>query len=204
MTTRTNYIFVDFENTQDIDLDLIADKPVKIVLVLGGKQERLPVALVKKLLKYAAQIEVIETEQTGNHALDFVLACEIGVKSVADPGGFFHILSRDKGFDAVIRHLKERKIFGARHEEFAKIPVLVEVKALTSEERLENLRARFTNPKTTRPARLKTLQSSINAIFKKQLSAEDIQATVDALAKAKVLSVSPDGKVSYQVPTVEL
>lgn len=197
MSTRTNYIFVDFENTQELALDLIEGKPVKVFLVLGGKQERLPVALVKQLLKYAAQIEVIETEQTGNHALDFVLACQIGAQSVTDPGGFFHILSRDKGFDAVIRHLKERKIFGARHEEFAKIPVLMEVKALTLSERVEQMRVRFANPKTTRPARLKTLQSSINAIFQKQLSEAEIQATVEGLTKAKVLSVAADGKVTY-------
>lgn len=87
MNPRTNYIFVDFENTQDIDLELIAGKPVKVFLILGGKQDRLSVGLVKKLLKYKAQLEVIETEQTGNHALDFVLACEIGAQAISDPTG---------------------------------------------------------------------------------------------------------------------
>ncbi len=32
---RTNYILVDFENTQVIDLDLITGKPVKIILLIG-------------------------------------------------------------------------------------------------------------------------------------------------------------------------
>jgi len=48
---RTNYIFVDFENIQDLDLDRIANKPVRVILVLGERNRNLPVALVKMLLK---------------------------------------------------------------------------------------------------------------------------------------------------------
>jgi hypothetical protein len=34
-TPRFNYVFVDYENVQDVDLLLIRDKPVKVVLVVG-------------------------------------------------------------------------------------------------------------------------------------------------------------------------
>ena len=46
--TRTNYIFIDFENVQETDLDRIANKPVKVMLVLGELQKNLPVKLVKQ------------------------------------------------------------------------------------------------------------------------------------------------------------
>jgi len=36
--SRTNYIFIDYENVQDTDLDRIDGKPVKVVLVLGERQ----------------------------------------------------------------------------------------------------------------------------------------------------------------------
>jgi hypothetical protein len=39
---RTNYIFVDFENVQDYDLDRIAHKPIKVTLVLGRRHKSLP------------------------------------------------------------------------------------------------------------------------------------------------------------------
>lgn len=197
MSPRTNYIFVDFENTQDINLDLIEGKPVKVFLILGGKQDRLPVGLVKKLLKYTAQLEVIETEQTGNHALDFVLACQIGAQSVADPGGFFHILSKDKGFEAVIRHLKERKIFGARHEEFARIPVLVNTAALSAADRVAQIAERFGKPKATRPTKRKTLVTYVAACFRKLLSEAEVEATIAGLVKEKILSINTEGKVTY-------
>src|SRR5690606_32686746 len=88
---RQNYIFVDYENTQGIDLGLIAGQPVMVFLILGGGQGKLSKELLVKVHKYSAQLHIVETEQTGNQALDLVLACQIGVQSVADPNGYFHI-----------------------------------------------------------------------------------------------------------------
>lgn len=197
MTTRTNYIFVDFENTQDIDLELIAGKPVKVFLILGGKQERLPVALVKTLLKYSSQIQVIETEQTGNHALDFVLACQIGAQAITDPNGYFHILSKDKGFDAVIRHLKEQDVLGARHTEFSKIPVLLDATRLSPADRVNLAVERFLDPKCSRPSRRRTLLNHINTFFQNQLSEDDLERIAKGLVAAKVCSITDAGKVIY-------
>jgi hypothetical protein len=48
---RTNYIFVDFENVQENDLDRIAHKPVKGTLVLGRRHKNLAVKLMKLIQK---------------------------------------------------------------------------------------------------------------------------------------------------------
>src|SRR3954466_9473882 len=116
---RTHYIFVDFENVHEVDLDLVADKSVVVLLVLGEKHKSLPVDLVKKFLKYPAQVRLIEAGKSGRNALDFVLAYRIGVESVANPKGFFHVVSRDTGFDALILHLKNNHILADRHDSFA-------------------------------------------------------------------------------------
>src|SRR2546426_8240253 len=117
--SRTNYIFVDFENIHEVDLDLVADKAVVVILVLGERHKNLPVELVRKLLKYPAQVRLVEAGKSGRNALDFVLAYQLGVESVADPKGYFHIVSRDTGFDALILHLKKNHIFARRNESFA-------------------------------------------------------------------------------------
>src|SRR6187399_1360238 len=101
----THYIFVDYENVQDVDLSLIAGKPVKVVLVVGKHQTKVPLMLVKRLMEFSGQVRLIESEVRGRNALDFVLASEVGAQSVTDPQGSIHILSRDAGFDALIRHL---------------------------------------------------------------------------------------------------
>ena len=72
--SRTNYILIDFENVPEADFDRIAHRPVRVVVVLGAQHKRLPVDLVKKLLRHAGQIELIETGRAGKNALDLVLS----------------------------------------------------------------------------------------------------------------------------------
>jgi hypothetical protein len=122
---RLNYIYVDFENVQTLDLDLISDRPVAVVLLLGKQNKDLPVSLVKKLLERSGQVRIVQTEKTGKNALDFVLAYQIGLKAALEPNSFFHIISRDRGFDALVAHLKAQKILAARHDAFSSIPILM-------------------------------------------------------------------------------
>jgi hypothetical protein len=125
MMNRIHYIFVDYENIHEVELDLIADQPVTVILVLGERHKKLPVDLVKKLLRYPTQVRLVEAGRSGKNALDFVLSYLIGVQTMTDRTGHFHILSRDKGFDALIEHLKKNDIFADRHEIFARIPALL-------------------------------------------------------------------------------
>jgi hypothetical protein len=48
---RTNYIFIDFENVQEIDLERIANKPVQVTLILGERHKSLPLKLVRLIPK---------------------------------------------------------------------------------------------------------------------------------------------------------
>src|SRR5689334_19729078 len=117
--TRNNYIFVDFESVQEQELDRIAGKAIKVTFVLGRRQTRLPVPLVKLIHQFASQVALVETPLEGNNALDFVLAWVVGTESERDRQGYFHVISRDTGFDALICHLKNQKICAARHESFS-------------------------------------------------------------------------------------
>ncbi len=59
---RTNYIFVDYENVQDVDLDLIAGKAVRVFLVVGLRRKSLPAALARQIHKFHDQVTWIESE----------------------------------------------------------------------------------------------------------------------------------------------
>ena len=152
---RTNYIFIDFENVQETDLERIANKPVQVTLILGERHKSLPIKLVKLIQKYPEQVRLVETLLNGKNALDFVLAYEIGVASQKDPDGYFHILSRDKGFDALIKHVKGKEIRAARHTGISEILVL-----MNAAERIKFLESFFTTTKN-RPKKRKTLESQI-------------------------------------------
>jgi len=190
--TRTNYIFVDFENVQETDLDRIANKPVKVVLVLGEQNKSLSVELVKKLLTYHAQVDLIQTGHRGKNALDLVLAQHIGEAKKTDPHGYFHIVSKDKDFDALIGHLKDQDTLAARHSAFSEIPVL-----MNQTERVKWLSNYFKVNPAGRPKKRKTLESQIQAKFGKALSAVEMEETLRGLAAEKIITLSNEGEVSY-------
>jgi len=192
--SRTNYIFVDYENVQERELDRIAGKPVKAVYVLGERQKNLPVEFAELIRKYSAQVKLLKTEVNGKNALDLVIASEIGAESTKDPEGYFHVISRDKGFDALIKHLKSGGTFAARHESFSEIPLL-----MNATERVKRMADHFKAIPDARPKKKAKLESQIQSVFGKTLTSEEVEDTVKKLVCGKVLSISAKGEVAYEV-----
>lgn len=120
-TPAVNHVFVDFENVQAIDLEVIGQKSVSFTLLLGARQTKLEVGLVEKLLEHAASVQLVRLSSSGKNALDFAVAYYLGRAAAGDPGGYFHIVSRDTGFDPLIAHLKSRHIHAHRHDDFSSL-----------------------------------------------------------------------------------
>lgn len=195
---RNQYIFVDYENVHEVDLDLVAGKAVVVELVLGENHNKLSLELVERLLKYAAQVKLIKAGKSGRNALDFVLAYRVGVASVADPKGFFHIVSRDAGFDALILHLRRQHLFARRDETFAKA-FEVEAPSVAPADRTKVIIERLKKNKTNRPKRKKTLVSHINSYFGNKLADSELEAIVEALTKERIIQVGEKGEVLYKL-----
>lgn len=194
---RNNYIFVDFENVQEIDLNLIEGKPVKVFLFIGKQQSKMSTKLSQQMLRFHEQVQMIQLECSGKNALDLVLAHHTGLQAAADPDGYIHILSHDKGYDALVSHLKR----ATRHEVFAQIPVLMDVRKLSATERVDRVKTRLDTMKQKdkegRPKKQKTLCSMIHSVFYKMLNDKDVQAVVDGLKQKKWIVMAGD-KVTYQ------
>ena len=190
--SRTNYIFVDFENVQEMDWERISNKPVKVVLVLGEQQSKLPVAFVKKLVRYASQVQLVETGRAGKNALDMVLAHYVGAIRFKDPEGYFHIVSKDKGFDALIGHLNDNGALARRHASFSELRVL-----MNSEERVSLVSRQLKENTSGRPKRRKALESRIEAVFGRVLSPAEVQDTVQGLVREKTVLLSDTDEVIY-------
>ncbi len=197
--TRTNYIFVDYENVQDLNLDLITGKPVKLFLVVGNRRKTLPSSLARQMHRYHDQVTWIESEGAGHNSLDLVLAYHVGLQAKADPAGYFHILARDKDYDALIQHLRANNILASRDHEFAKIPVLVAFPRLSLVERVNWVVERFAKSKTTRPKQDKKLLTTIHAFFRKELSEHEVEQVAKAMVATKLIDVGPRGEVVYHL-----
>src|SRR5690348_12675700 len=114
-----NHVFVDFENVHEIDLAVIGSKTVAFTLLVGARQTKLEVSLVEKLFEHAVSVRFVRLTSPGRDALDFTLAYYVGRAVAADPTGYFHIVSKDGGYDPLITHLRSRHISARRHDSFA-------------------------------------------------------------------------------------
>lgn len=199
---RTNYVLVDLENVQPDSLEQLAHDHFKLLVFVGASQSKLPFELAASLQQLGSRAEYIKISGNGSNALDFHIAYYIGLLAATDPTAFFHIISKDTGFDPLVQHLKSKKVFAGRVKAIAEIP-LVKASCLKSPtERLALVIARLQQLKASKPRTVATLSSTIASLFQKQLPEKEIEALVHSL-EAKGLAVISDTKVTYALPACE-
>ncbi|MEZ5615893.1 MAG: PIN domain-containing protein [Rhodocyclaceae bacterium] len=200
MTTRTNFVLVDFENVQPKDIGLLKDGPFKVKVFLGPNQSKIPVSLAAALQSLGEGAEYIILESAGNNALDFHIAYYIGVLSAFEPTAFFHVISKDSGFDPLLKYLKGRKIFAQRSTCIADIPYFKPTLPAAPEAQVEAVIADLVRRKASKPRTQKTLLSTLHALFKKELSEQQLATLFSELCKRGIVKVEGT-KVSYALPT---
>ena len=197
---RTNYVLVDFENVQPKDIGLLKDGPFKVKVFLGPNQSKIPIILAAALQSLGDNAEYIILESAGNNALDFHIAYYIGILSAAEPSAFFHIISKDSGFDPLLKYLKGKKIRAQRSICIADIPYFNPALPIIPEVQVEFVIADLIRRTASKPRTQKTLLSTLHALFKKELSEQHIEALFSELCKRGIIKVEGT-KVSYVLPT---
>lgn len=235
------YVLIDFENVQPKTLDRLQPGAVRIKVFLGQHQTRLMLELVQALQPFGADAEYIAIQGSGPDAVDFHIAFYIGRLAAAEPGAAFTIISRDRGFDPLVRHLvglgiecqripdiegtpaparpAAKKAAKAVQKTAQKaVPKVAAKKAPAKQAaakqaaasasiakaapsaakgtptRVAEVVARLR--KSSKPARISTLRSSIKTWFKPALDDKAVDAIVQSLQSSAAIAV--DGtKVSY-------
>jgi hypothetical protein len=190
---RTQYIFLDHENVCETDLSRITGKPAKVFMILGAGNKTLPVSLFLFAQDHPGQIRIVQTPVQGRNALDFVLTLELGRQLAADPDGYFHIVSKDTGFESVVRHLKDQKRLIARHTSLSGIPAL-----WTPQERFEKLKGQLADNSTSRPSTRKTLENKIKSAFGNTGDPDIIEKAIADIVQSGILSFTEESKVNYK------
>lgn len=197
---RTNYVLIDFENVQPDTLECLAHDHFKLLVFVGASQTKLPFELAASLQQLGPKAEYVKISGNGSNALDFHIAYYIGQLAAADSSAYFHIVSKDKGFDPLIQHLKSKKIFAGRVISISDIPLIKASNTKSPSERLEVIITKLQQLKASKPRTVTTLRSSIASLFQKQLSEADVSGLVQELISKKYLSVTGT-KVSYALPS---
>ncbi|WP_051227197.1 PIN domain-containing protein [Oceanospirillum beijerinckii] len=107
------FFLADNENVhiraQDIE-ELASDPEFHFRVFIGATQNKLETDLVMAVQSLGERGQFIHMRETGKNALDFFLVYTVGQLSVRYPGASFCILSSDRDYDPLIRHLRAEGI----------------------------------------------------------------------------------------------
>jgi hypothetical protein len=196
---RTNYVLIDYESVQPASIAVLEQECFKVMIFVGEKQAKVSFEVAASLQRLGAKATYVKMAGSGPNALDFHIAFYIGQLSAAEPDAYFHIISKDTGFDPLIAHLKSKKIFAARSKDVSEIPMVKTSNAKTPTDRLATVLANLRHRGASKPRTVKTLSSTINALFKRSLSEAELASLLESLKQQGVISIS-GARVSYALP----
>ena len=188
-----NIILIDYENLQVKNLDELYDLDSEICVFIGPMQKKLSADLVQSAQKFGSRLKWIPISRQGSNALDFHIAYYLGQVSQNEPKPFFHIISHDTGFDALIDFMRSQKLFIDRVESIEDIPLIKKMKEIKKDP-VAFIKGRILN--VSKPKKLSTLQTAI----KKWLDEDDegvVTEIVESLKKKGFLEIDENGKVKY-------
>lgn len=189
-------LLIDFENVQQVDLSQL-DEKYRVVIFVGASQKKVPIELVTSVQRLGDRIEWQPVDANGSNALDFFIACQLGRVIERSPKPHCIVLSKDKGFDPLLRHLNKIGLSCKR------INSLLELDPTTAKQqtapdhnykRVVDLLGK--SEKKARPRKRMTLTSHISSIFQNKLDQAEVNRIIDVLFANKLVS-EENGAIAY-------
>ena len=193
---KTKIVLIDFENVQPKDLASISSGAYRVKVFLGTHQAKIPVDMARTLQGFGPLAEYIQINGNGSNAVDFHIAYYIGRLAAAAPDTEFYVISKDTGFDPLLKHLKGDGISCHRFGSIADI-VSARPKAALNGDRVSAVLENLAKRKTAKPRTLKTLRSTIQALFANELIEGELDRLIEQLTKRGAIRIT-DGKVDYE------
>lgn len=195
----TNYVLIDFENVQPRNLGILADHPFQVLVFIGANQTRVPRNVAVAMQSLGRRARYVEIDGSGPNALDFHIAYYLGELAAADPDGSYFVISRDKGFDPLIRHLRGKKTRVRRYRDVAEIPNLRIPKKTKKDDMIDAIVKNLVGRGQSRPRKVKTLQNTISNLVSESLNEQELNALVDEMQRRKLIAVNK-GNIRYTLP----
>lgn len=207
-----HYILIDFENVQPANLDGLTKGVHRIRVFVGASQSKISFETARALQAFGDAAEYVQITGSGHNALDFHIAYYLGRLTAEQPRAQFTIVSKDTGFDPLVKHMtangyacrrvasigaavgqapKAEKPAPARTR--APKPAAASVKSaepVIGEDIVKAAVDRLRGMRNARPRALKTLSSSLKSWHK--LDDVRLAALIQALTASGAVTV--DGK----------
>lgn len=115
------YYLIDFENVQPKALGCLKPGTSRIKVFVGAQQTKVMLDLARALQPFGLDAEYIQIAGSGPDAADFHIAYYIGCLSEREPRAAYRIVSKDTGFDPLVRHLLAKGVDCKRIPELASV-----------------------------------------------------------------------------------
>lgn len=205
----TNYILIDFENVQIADLSALNNENFRVIVFVGERQTKILFETASSLQPFGDKVKYVKIAGNGPNALDFHIAFYLGQLTMSEHDTDFHIISKDHGFDPLIQHLKAKNISISRLNGIKEIPQvnaknhkIKAEKPISKEERFQIVIDKIEHMKASKPRTVKTLSSTIAALFHKEISDDEIAAVISGMEAKKIITVT-ENKVTYALTKVD-
>lgn len=180
-----NYIYIDYENLPGIEI--VAIKDARILVFVGDNQTKIPRDTVVRTQPLGDRVQWITISGTGRNALDFHIAYYLA-RFNTDPADSHYIVSRDAGFDPLIKHTKD--VLGQNVKRVVTFKDITQTKPVSDEleKRSQKVRENLKKlDKGQRPKSRKTLQSTIAGFFQGKLSDTDVGLILENLFRERFI-----------------
>jgi len=190
-----------------------------VLVFVGASQPKISIEVAEAIQLLGPNGRYVRCNGKGPNALDFHIAFYIGEMAASDSATFFHIVSKDTGFDPLVAHLRARGLRVYRCASVADLPMFRAAQAKAAS-------AAANGPKTT-PAELQgdarmrfaeawllkqgkalpgsepALHRSLGSAFQKALPDTDIAALIEQLQHRQLITLQ-NGKLAYQLPAKQV
>lgn len=196
---RTNYVLIDYENVQPGSLSALEKDHFKVIVFVGATQAKIKYDVAADVQRLGPNGRYVKISSNGSNALDFHIAYYIGRISALEPDAYFHIISKDAGFDPLIAHLKSLKILACRSRDVCDIPAVKLANSKSPADKIAAVVANLKQRGAAKPRTMKTLSSTISALFQKSLAETELSSLLKAMEKQGLIEIS-GSRVSYSLP----
>jgi hypothetical protein len=186
-------LLVDFENISTFDLSRL--EPDVDIVVFVGADQKVPLTLYDAAAALGDRVIWLKMGGTGHNALDFHIACYLGRVLEISKKYACYVLSRDKGFDPLLKYLNGIGLPCTRIENLAPLGI-----DLSPEDELNYRRAVEALgkiPKKSRPHSRLSLIKLIAATQRPKPNALQINAILARMQRHKLFYLREDDTVSY-------
>lgn len=195
---KTNYILVDYENVQPLSFKIPENYFFKIILFVGANQTKIPIELATSMQHMGCNAEYVRIDGSGKNALDFHITFYLGKLFENDKNGYFHLISKDTGFDILIQHLKKQRVLINRYDSINDILAfkIDNSKKLGTVEQVKFVVDYLIKRGNAKPRKIETLSNTINSLFLKVLTAQEISLIIKYMVEKKLIIIN-DTKITY-------